>query len=211
MLDYVILLLVSTVIPAPSNDDDDDDSSNVYEVVAGVEGAIGTLLIIIDIVLIIILSLYVKKRRTQEAQLSSNANDHKSQQHTHTTADVTSQGTDTIEIVNGLYILTKAKSHDSVLQHNNSTSMPTADDYDDTITPKLNSTQIIKRAEQKDYIEMDIPGSIASDELYDDTVVGPAVNDNVNIEPNPSYSLEHVGQPVKLDDNPSYNILDLYD
>ena len=210
MLDHVILLLVSTVIPAPSNDDN-DNSINVYEVVVGVVAAIGTLLIIINILLIIILSLYVKKRRAQKAQLSSNVNDHKSLQQTHTTAGVTSQRTDTIEIVNGLYILTKAKPHDSVLQQNNSTSMPTADDYDDTITPKLISTQIIKRSEQKDHIEMDIPGSIASDELYDDTVVGPAVNDNVNIEPNPSYSLEHVGQPVKLDDNPSYNILDLYD
>ena len=89
--------------------------------------------------------------------------------------------------------------------------MPTADDYDDTIIPKLNLPQIIKRSKQEDYIEMDIPGSIASDELYDDTVTGPAGDDSVNIEPNPSYCLEHIGHAVKLEDNPSYNIVDLYD
>ena len=209
VLIYIILSLVSTATPAPSNDNN-ENSVSIYTIVISVLAAIGTLiLIIIVLLIIIILLLYAKKRKTRKAELSSNANDHKSQQHT--TADVTSQGTDTIEIVNELCILTKAKPHDSVLQHNNSTPIPTADDYDDTITPKSISTQIIKKSEQKDYIEMDIPGSIASDELYDDTVAGPASDENVIIEPNPSYSLEHVGQAVKLDDNPSYNILDLYD
>ena len=199
----VNLSLVSTAIPVPSNDD--DNSVNIYEVIVGVIAAIGALLLIINILLLIILVLYMKKRRTQEAQRSSNTNDPKSQQQTHTTAGVTSQGTDTIKKVNEL---TKAKSRDSALQHNNSRPMPTTDDYDDTIIPKLNLSQIIKRSKQEDYIEMDISGSIASDELYDDTVAGPAGDDSVNIEPNPSYCLEHIGRAVKLEENPSYNLYD---
>ena len=201
------LSLIPTAIPAPSNDNN-DSSVSIYTIVISVLAPIGTLMLIIIVLLVL---LQAKKKKTRKAELPSNANDHKSQQHTHTTAGVTSQGTDTIEIVNELYILTKAKSHDSVLQHNNSRSMPTADDYDDTIIPKLNLPQIIKRSKQEDYIEMDIPGSIASNELYDDTVTGPAGDDSVNIEPNPSYCLEHIGHAVKLEDNPSYNIVDLYD
>ena len=247
------MLLVSTAIPVTANDDNDDNSESIYEVVISVEAAIGTLLLIIIVLLTVILLLHFKKLKTQKAgqtELSSNYIDHKSQQHTHhahTTTGVLSQGTKTLEIVNELYISIEAKSYDSVLQHDNSRLMPTAADYDDTITPNPkplqirakshdlvsqhdnnrsiptkadyddtitpdpNLLQIRKKPEQtSDYIEMDISGSITSDELYDDTVVNPA-RDDVDIEPNPSYLLEHVGHDLKLEDNPSYNIVDLYD
>ena len=249
---YRIVLLVSIAIPVTTNDDD-DNSDSTYKVVISVEAAIGTLLLIIIVLLTIILLLHFKKLKTQKAgqtELSSNDIDHKSQQHTqhaHITTGVLSQGTKTLEIVNELYISLEAKSHDSVLQHDNSRlmptaadyddtitpnpkelqirakshdsilqhdnsrSMPTADDYDDTITPNPNLLQVRKKPEQtSDYIEMDLSESITSDELYDDTVVNPA-RDDADIEPNPSYLLEHVGHGIRLEDNPSYNIVDLYD
>ena len=246
------MLLVSTAIPVTANDDD-DDSESTYKVIISVAAAIGTLLLIIILLLTIILLLHFKKLKTRkggQTELSPNDINHKSQQyiqHAHTTTGVLSQGSKTLEIVNELCISIKAKSHDSVLQHDNSRLMPTeanyddtitpnpkplqirakshdlvsqhdnnrlmptADDYDDTITPDPNLLQIRKKPEQtSDYIEMDISGSITSDELYDDTVVNPT-RDDVDIEPNPSYLLEHVGHDVRLEDNPSYNIVDLYD
>ena len=57
---------------------------------------------------------------------------------------------------------------------------------------------------------MDLSGSITSDELYDGTVVNPT-RDDADFEPNPSYLLEHVGHDVRLENNPSYRIVDLYD
>ena len=249
---YRIVLLVSTAIPVTANDDD-DDSESTYKVIISVAAAIGTLLLIIIVLLTIILLLIyfkkIKSRKGGQTELSSNDINHKSPQyiqHAHTTTGVLSQGSKTLEIVNELCISIKAKSHDSVLQHDNSRLMPTAADYDDTITPNPKPLQIRakshdllsqhdnnrsipteadyddtitpnpnllirKKPEQtSDYIEMDISGSITSDELYDDTVVNPA-RDDVDIEPNPSYLLEHVGHDLKLEDNPSYNIVDLYD
>ena len=280
------MLLVSIAIPVTTNDDDNSDST--YKVVISVEAAIGTLLLIIIVLLTIILLLIyfkkIKSRKGSQTELSSNDINHKSQQHTqhaHTTTGVLSQGSKTLEIVNELCISIKAKSHDSVLQHDNSRLMPTeadyddtitpnpkplqirakshdllsqhdnsrsipteADyddtitpdpkplqirakshdlvsrhdnnrsipteaDYDDTITPDPNLLQITKKPEQtSDYIEMNISGSITSDELYDDTVVNPT-RDDVDIEPNPS-SL-HGGHDVRLENNPSYSIVDLYD
>ena len=246
------MLLVSTAIPVTANDDD-DDSESTYKVIISVAAAIGTLLLIIIVLLTIILLLIyfkkIKSRKGGQTELSSNDINHKSQQyiqHAHTTTGVLSQGSKTLEIVNELCISIKAKSHDSVLQHDNSRLMPTeADyddtitpnpkplhirakshdlvsqhdnnrsipteaDYDDTITPNPNLLQIRKKPEQtSDYIEMDISGSITSDELYDDTVVNPT-RDDADIEPiNPS-SL-HGGHDVRLENNPSYSIVDLYD
>ena len=153
-------------------------------------------------------------QKAGNTEQSSTAIDYQSQHHTHTTAAVTSQGTDTIEIINELYASTKTRSHDSVLQHNNSRSLASAVDYDVIITPNpsyaVSSNMPKKRKPPKqehDYGDMELAESIS---LNDDAIADPASNDDVDIEPNPSYSLQHHSQDFKMQDNPSYNKLHLY-
>ena len=152
------------------------------------------------------------------------------QQHTHDTSDQSQYDyTDSgilqigakvepkskLETVNTLYISSKVKSLDSLLQRHD-TSRSDVIGCDVIITPNPsyavgpNSSATRKECEyQYDYVQTD-DGSVQHDKVVGattsggehDDVINPA--DNVNIHPNPSYSLP---QDVKLEDNPSYTQL----
>ena len=115
-----------------------------------------------------------------------------------------------VEAVNALYISTKVKSLDSLLQHNQvghnvaiipnpsyaitSESPPwtretSEQEYDDVQTEKLN--------EHDKYGYLELTGLAPSCNKLTD----PA-NDNINIDLNPSYSLPQDSQDDKLEDSP---------
>ena len=146
------------------------------------------------------------------------------QQHTHDTSqyDHTDSGTlqlgarvepkYKLETVNSLYISSKVKSLDSLLRRHD-TSRNDVIGCDVIITPNPsyavgpNSPETGKECEdQYDYVQTDdgsvqhvkVVGASTSRGDYDE-VIDPA--DNVNIDPNPSYTLP---QGVKLEDNSSY-------
>ena len=117
--------------------------------------------------------------------------------------------TSKLETVNALYIPTKVKSIDSLLRRIDR-SRSDVIDCDVTITPNpsyaIGQTHSGKESEyQYDYVQPDdrlvkqveCTTSAGGDEV---TV------DNVNIDTNPSYS---VAQDFKLEDNPSYDTLQL--
>ena len=154
------------------------------------------------------------------------------QQHTHGTShqlqyDHTDNGTSQLgtevdftsklETVNALYISSKVKSLDSLLQHHD-TSRTDVIGCDVIITPipsnavGPNSSETGKECGyQYDYVKIYV-GSVQHDKVVGattsegkhDEVTDPA--DNVNIDPNPSYALP---QDVKLENNPSYKQLQL--
>ena len=112
-----------------------------------------------------------------------------------------------------MYIPTKVKSIDSLLQR-----IRDRNGCDIIITPNPsyavcpNSLQSGKASEyQYDYVQID-DGLVQHDKIVGSTAPGGLHNnpvDNVTIDPNPSYSLPQGGQDVKLEDNPSYNKLQL--
>ena len=113
-----------------------------------------------------------------------------------------------MEVLSTLYIPTQVKSVYSSLQH---------DDVIITPNPSYavgpNSSETEKECEyQYDYVQTD-DGSVQHDKIvgattsggdYDD-VIDPA--DNVNIDPNPSYSLRFNDQDASIDPSPSYVLL----
>ena len=120
-----------------------------------------------------------------------------------------------LETVNTLYISSKVKSLDSLLRRHD-TSRSDVIGCDVIITPNPsyavgpNSSETGKECKyQYDYVQTDdvlvqhdkVVGATTSGGEHDE-VIDPA--DNVNIHPNPSYSLP---QDVKLEDNPSYTQL----
>ena len=142
-------------------------------------------------------------------------------QHDHTDSGTLAQvrakvgPTSKLETVNALYISSKVKSLDSLLRrHDISRSNVIGCDVIITPNPSYavgpNSSETGKECEyQYDYVQTD-DGSVQHDKVVGattsggeyDEVINPA--DNVNIDPNPSYSLP---QDVKLEDNPSYTQL----
>ena len=111
------------------------------------------------------------------------------------------------ETINSLYMPNKV---DPLQQHLNDTSRSGVTGRDVIITPNPSysvnpySSLSIKESDsehQYDYVQCN-----------DDKVVGPTTServcndpaDNVDINPNPSYSLPQGDQEVKLQDNPSY-------
>ena len=122
---------------------------------------------------------------------------HSTSEHNHTDS-----GASKLEgMINSLKIPTRVKSVDSSLQH-----------ADVIITPNPsyvvgpNSSETGKECEyQYDYVQTD-DGSVQHDKVVGATTSGGEYEiidptDNVNIDPNPSYSLP---QDVKLEDNPAY-------
>ena len=124
-----------------------------------------------------------------------------------------------LETVNALYISSKVKSLDSLLRCYNKHGTDVIG-CDVIITPNPsyavgpNSSETGKKCEyQYAYVQIIIDdGSVQHGKVVGattsgaehDKVIDPA--DNVNIDPNPSYS---VPQDVKLKDNPSYKQLEL--
>ena len=118
-----------------------------------------------------------------------------------------------------MYIPTEVKSINSLLQHIHGRSRSDAISSNVTITPNPsytvdpNSLQSGKEFEyQYEYVQPDdglpqhnrIVVSTATKEVH--KVTDHLADDNVCIDPNPSYSLAQV---IKLEDNPSYNKLQL--
>ena len=141
------------------------------------------------------------------------------QSHDHTDTDTLSQlgvnvdPTSKQERVNALYIPTEMKSLDSLLQRLDASDVIGSDVI---ITPNPsysvgpNSSDTAKDCEyQYDYVQTD-DGLVEHDKVVGSTISGRVYDeitdraDNVNIDPNPSYSL---AQDVKLEDNPSYDKL----
>ena len=150
------------------------------------------------------------------------------QQHTHDTSDQsqhdhTDSGTvqlgaeveprSKLETINALYISSKVKSLDSLLQCHDTPRTDVIDcDVIAAPNPSPSSSETGKECEYLyDYVLTD-DGSVQHDKVVGattsggeyDEVIDPA--DNVNIDPNPSYA---VSQDVKLEDNPSYTQLDI--
>ena len=143
------------------------------------------------------------------------------QSHDHTDTDTLSQlgakvdPTPREERVNALYIPTEVKSLDSLLRRLDASDVIGSDVI---ITPNPscnvgpNSSDTTKGCEyQYDYVQTDdelvecdkVVGSTTSGGVYDEITDR---TNNVNIYPNPSYSL---AQDIKLEDNPSYDKLQL--
>ena len=117
--------------------------------------------------------------------------------------------TSKLETVNALYIPTKVKSVDSLLRRIDR-SRSDVIDCDVTITPNpsyaIGQTYSGKESEyQYDYVQPD--DRLVKQVECTTSAGGDVVTvDNVNIDTNPSYS---VAQDVKLEDNPSYDKLQL--
>ena len=124
-----------------------------------------------------------------------------------------------LETVNEGYISARVKSLDSLLlQHGHSRSVSHAVDCNVTITPNPSynfpsNSPKTKNKPEYDYTDYVQLTSTASAGIYgkatgnevDNTATDPANDDNIDITPNPSYSLPQDDQDVKLEDNPSYN------
>ena len=179
--------------------------------------------------MIILCSRRRKKSRAYEVDdkfkqtlhvLNPQQHTHNISQHNHTDSGTLQLGTEVgstskLETVNSLYISSKVKSLDSLLQcHDTSRSDVIGCDVIITPNPSYavgpNSSETGKECEyQYDYVQTD-DGSVQHDKVVGvttsggeyDEVIDPA--DNVNINLNPSYSLP---QDVKLEDNPSYTQL----
>ena len=226
------LLLITAGGPLSSS----KDSSVSVGVIIG--AAVGALLLITVVLLLVIMLLYGRKRQSNidDKGVAIEMNDHNSQQptpntagksqHNHSDKDVLSQVVNVdpesrLERVNELYIPSKVESLNSLDQGR---SIPMAS-CDVTVTPNPsyavspNLPQTRKKSEQQyDYIQSDnelvqhdefgylqLVGSATSDGVYDDIVTDPTRADNVNIGLNPSQG----GQDVELEDNPSYDKLQL--
>ena len=206
-----------TIAPDVPSSDNDDDSVNVAVIIGAVVGTL-LLIIIIIITIVILCNRRRKKSRSRgvdEVKLSSHVLN--PQQHSRTTSQQnhTDSGTSKLETVNAMYIPTKVKSLDSLLQqHDASKTNVIGCDVKITLNPSYavgpNSSETGKECKyQYDYVQTD-DGSVQHDKVVGattsggeyDEVIDPA--DNVNIDPNPSYVLP---QDVKLKDNPSYTQL----
>ena len=212
---------VTIVSDIPSN----DDSANVAVIIGAV---VGTLLLIIFIIIIVIVVIIMCSRRKKKSRAygvsgkvkfplhvsNPQQHAHSTSEHGHADGSMLSQSqpvvgpTCKLETINTLYIPFELKSVDSSLQH---------DDVIITPNPSYavgpNSSETGKECEyQYDYVQTD-DGSVQHDKVVGattsggdyDEVIDPA--DNVNIHPNPSYSLPQDVQVVKLVDNPSYDKL----
>ena len=144
--------------------------------------------------------------------------------HNHGDKDVPSQVAKSdsafrLETNNTLYLPTKVKSLDSILQHHKSMSAP-AGDYDIILTSNpsytVNPEGRTTSEQQYEGIQTDdelnqhdefgylrLVGRAALDGAYEE-VTNPAGGDYVSIDLNPSYETPQDGQDVKLEDNPSY-------
>ena len=115
------------------------------------------------------------------------------------------------EIINGAYVSTdKVKSLDSLLwQHRHNESVCSCD-VTITLNPSydvaLNTLQTNKEPEQLeyDYTNDDLLAASAASGGACGKANDPINDDDVNITPNPSYSLPQDGQDVTLEDNPCY-------
>ena len=193
--------------------DNDDDSVNVAVISGAVIGTL--LLIIVTIVMVIIIIVCIRRRKESRrsynmhdnnvtVKLSSHApntqqhtSNTSSQSHDHIDTDTLSQlgakvdPTSRQERVNALYIPTKLKSLDSLLQHH--------DVFESDVKHSVgsNSSDTAKDCEyQYDYIQTD-DGLVECDKVVGSTTSGGVYDeitdhaDNVNIDPNPPYSLSN--------------------
>ena len=213
--------------------DNDDDLVNVAIIIGAVIGT-SLLIIVIIIMVIMMKTVCSRRRKESRrsynfddnnvtVKLSShapNTQQHTSntsgQSHDHTDTDTLSQlgtkvdPTSRLETVNALYIPTEVKSLDSLLQHHDVIGSDVIITPNPSYNVGPNSLDTAKDYEyQYDYVQIDdelvehdkVVGSTTSGGVYDE-ITDHA--DNVNIDPNPSYSL---AQDIKLEDNPSYDKL----
>ena len=193
----------------------DNDSVSVPGVAVATAGVV--LLLIIVLLLVVVLFHWNRKKAYNNKQ-----------QHTHNIAglsqcdhhakDVLSrkhkvEPTSRLVTINGAYVSIKVKSLDSLLrQHNHSRSVCNTADCNVTITSNpsydviSNASQAMKGPEklEYDYTSYDLIAASAASGGVCGKANDSASDDNVNINPNPSYSLPCNGQDVKLEDNPSY-------
>jgi len=204
-----------TIANVPSSENDDSVSAVVIGAVIGTLSLI-IIIIIIIILLIVIMTLYRRKKPRRAHDIDDDDITIKpnppqyahitagQSQHDNTDSDGLSQGvkvdpSSRLKTVNALHIPTEVTSLDSLLKHYHG--------CDVIITPnpsyatsQLQTTE--KFNQQYDYIQI-------SDELNQGEATDPTSKDNVNIDTNPSYSLPQGDQDVKLEDNPSYDKLQL--
>ena len=190
----------------------------------------GVLLLVIAVLLFVTMLFYCTRKRSRKMH---NIDDKQQNRCTadslsHCDQDVQSQELkieplSRLETVNEAYISAKGKSLDSLLlQHGHCKSLSDAVDYNINIAPNpscnfvSNSPQTKKEPEQLEYDYADyvqlastasagICGKAASNDINNVAITNFASDDNVTINPNPSYSLPQDGQDVQLQDNPSYN------
>ena len=198
----------------------DDDSVSVPLVAVATAGVV--LLIITILLLVVVLFLCNRKKSSKVCNFN------KKKQHTHNIAGLSQcdhhakdmlsrkpkiKPISRLEIINGVYVSTKVKSLDSLLQqHNHSRSVSNTADCNVTITPNpsynvmLNASQPMKEPEQLeyDYSYDDLLASSAASVEVCGNISDSASDDYVNLNYNPSHSLPDDGQDVNLEDNLSY-------
>ena len=215
--------------------DNDDDSVSVA-VISGTVIGTSLLIIVIIVMVIMMMIVCSRRRKESRrsyniddnnvtVKLSSHApntqqhtGNTSGQSHDHTDTDTLSQlgakvdPTSRQETVNTLHIPTKVKSLDSLLQCHDVIGSDVIITPNPSYSVGPNSSDTKKDCEyQYDYVQTDdglaecdkVVGSTTSEGVYDE-ITDHA--DNVNIDPNPSYSL---AQDIKLEDNPSYDKLQL--
>jgi len=229
--DYSYIVQLLTIANVPSSENDDSVSSVVSgAVIVGTMSLIIIIIIIISLVAIMILHRREKPRRAHDIDddditIKPNPQQYAhitagQSQHDHTDSGRLSQGakvdpSSRLKTVNALYIPTKVKSLDSLLKHDHG--------CDVIITPNPSyATSRLQTTEKfnlkYDYVQIDDESNqhdkfgylqLVGSSTSQGEATDPASKDNVNIDTNPSYSLPQDDQDVKLEDNPSYDKLQL--
>ena len=184
------------------------------------------LLLVITVLLFVVLFYYTRKKSRKAYNIDDKQqNCYTADSLSHCDQDVQSQELkieplSRQETVNEAYISTNLDS--LLLQYGHSKSLSDAVDYNVTITPNPSYSFISnspktkkKEPEQLEYDYIDNVQltsttstgmcSKATSNDVNNATTDSASDDNVPIDPNPSYSLPQDGQDVQLQDNPSYN------
>ena len=184
------------------------------------------LLLVITVLLFVVLFYYMRKKSRKACNVDDKLqNCCTTDSLSHWDQDIQSQELkieplSRQETVNEAYISTNLDS--LLLQHGHSKSLSDAVDYNVTITPNPSYSFISnspktekKEPEQLEYDYIDNVQltsttstgmcSKATSHDVNNATTDYASDDNVPIDPNPSYSLPQDGQDVQLQDNPSYN------
>ena len=202
-----------------SGNNNDDESVNVRGIAIATAAGV-VLLIFIVLLFLVVLFHWTRKKSRQACSIDDK------QQYTHTTAGLSQCDHHTqvvlsrklkvepisrLETINGAYISThKVKSLDSLLRQHSHNESVCSCDVTITLNPSydvaLNTLQTNKEPEQLeyDYTNDDLLAASAASGGACGKANYPVNDDDVNITPNPSYSLPQDGQDVILEDNPCY-------